>query len=473
MARFHCDWWLVTLLTLSLILRILLAKQGGQLYFPDESRINAPVDAATAIRQGNVDEAVRLIFSTADHLGFKLAMTVPAWAWVKWGWSLPVLAMLGSGIFSTASIACIYALARRAGAGVEEARWAAGLMAGSTSMFYWAPHLMPYDMALCLGLACLFVSIHPAPRWYHSLLAGALGFCTFATYNGYWLIVAFALTVHVLQAWPMGKEWKAFLLRGGFGLIGLVVPFLTLIYWAAWGGFDLLNSYLNFSRTISQGDYNEGHRIIVAYLWTAENGLLLLWIACLGWFLWRSGRGGGADRNRARLWLAGLATIGLTLVLGSNVFEKFVVYGRLVRQMVPFFCLLGGWAMADFCVQGGLRDMIGRRAALLILIMGLAGFNFGRVFQQDFNFSLRANRARTAYLAQPGHTAVPADKFMLLYAGFIWPLPPHYDLPPHEVLLSWPHPLQFKPFLYEGYNRQQRAAISSTDITARLILLKN
>ncbi len=181
-ARFQWDGWFFGLVIFSLGLRILLARQGGQLYFADESRFNAPVDAMVALRNGNLDECRRLIFSTADHLGFKLVMTIPGWTYVNWGWSLPVMAMLSSGIFSAANIAWVYALARRVGAGMEEARWAALLMAGSTSMFYWARHLMPYDMALCLGLACLFVSIHPAPRWYHSLLAGALGFCTFVTY---------------------------------------------------------------------------------------------------------------------------------------------------------------------------------------------------------------------------------------------------------------------------------------------------
>jgi hypothetical protein len=108
-----------------------------------------------------------------------------------------------------------------------------------------------------------------------------------------------------------------------------------------------------------------------------------------------------------------------------------------------------------------------------MLIVGLAGFNFSRVYQLDFDFSQKAARARKAYLAQPGHADVPLNKFMLLNAGFIWPLPTHYELPPHEVLLSWPHPLQFRPFLYEGYNRKQREAIFATDITARLVLLKN
>ncbi len=113
------------------------------------------------------------------------------------------------------------------------------------------------------------------------------------------------------------------------------------------------------------------------------------------------------------------------------------------------------------------------RAAFVSLIAGVAAFNFRPVFGQDFNFSLKAMRARDAYLAQPGHANIPLTKFMLLYAGFIWPVPPQYEVPPHEVLVSHPHPLQFKPFLYEGYNRQQRKVISSTDITARLVLFKN
>jgi uncharacterized membrane protein len=332
---------------------------------------------------------------------------------------------------------------------------------------------MPYDMALCLGLGCLFVAIHPAPRWYHSLLAGALGFCAFATYNGYWLIVAFALTVHVLRAWPPTRQWKSFLLRGVLGLTGMVGLFVALDYFAAWQELDLLGSYVQFSQTIVQGDFSDGYRIIGAYLWAAENGLLLLWLACLGWFLADGWRRPGEDRNRAWLWLGGMLTICLILILGSNVFQKFVVYGRLVRQMVPFFCLLGGWVLAEICSRENGVRFRWRRPVSIVLIISLAGFNFRRVFQEEFGFYVKAVRMRDAYLAQPGHANIAVNRFVLLYADFIWPVPPKYDLPAHEVLYSRPHPLQFQPFLYEGYNRNQRNVILSTDITARLVLLKN
>jgi hypothetical protein len=39
-------------------------------------------------------------------------------------------------------------------------------------------------------------------------------------------------------------------------------------------------------------------------------------------------------------------------------------------------------------------------------------------------------------------------------------------------LLSRPQALQFRALLYEGFNRQQRAKILSTDITMRLVVIK-
>lgn len=42
-------------------------------------------------------------------------------------------------------------------------------------------------------------------------------------------------------------------------------------------------------------------------------------------------------------WIVG-AVVGVAglLILGSNILEKTVVYGRLARQLVPFLCLATG-----------------------------------------------------------------------------------------------------------------------------------
>ena len=66
----------------------------------------------------------------------------------------------------------------------------------------------------------------------------------------------------------------------------------------------------------------------------------------------------------------------LLLVLGSVVFHTFVVYGRSMRPMIPFICLLAA---------GGLISMRPRWRTGLLVIVGLqALWHFSAFLQQRF-----------------------------------------------------------------------------------------
>ena len=56
-----------------------------------------------------------------------------------------------------------------------------------------------------------------------------------------------------------------------WALGGLVGPYFLLLYVALWTlDVYLLQSYLTFSGSINQGDFNDGHRVIAEYFWHAE-----------------------------------------------------------------------------------------------------------------------------------------------------------------------------------------------------------
>jgi hypothetical protein len=53
-----------------------------------------------------------------------------------------------------------------------------------------------------------------------------------------------------------------------------------------------------------------------------------------------------------------------------------------------------------------------------------------------------------------------------------YPSPPAVQLPPDYALLAAaPHPLQFLPYQYEGYDPSQREVLRSSDIRMRLLLV--
>ncbi|MSU69174.1 MAG: hypothetical protein EXS39_00040 [Opitutaceae bacterium] len=473
LPRRRLDWVLLGLLVVSLGLRVALLRNGGPEFWGDETRYESAVDAVKALRSGDMAGAAHAIFAKADHMGFKVAMILPAWGQAGLGWSDRVVALLGSGLFSTLNIVWVYALARRVGAPVAEARWAAFLLAASASMFYWSRHLVPYDMALYWGLACLYTGLRPASRWHHSLLAGVLGFLAFVTYNGAWLLIAFALVVHVLRGWP---AWEKMLLRGGFGLLGLAGSLGLLVIGSDFAGLDLLGAYRDFAGTIKQGDFSDGGYVLGQYLWQAEHGIMVVWMGAALVFVGEAVGRREKTLGRPGLYFGGFMAIGTALILFSNVFEQFVVYGRLVRQTVPFLSLLGGWALARLVAMRWAGRWL--RPVLVACLLVLTAANFARPLAQEFPgaFHVKCDNAITAYVERLPDKAAQMRtraKFRFLYKGFIWPVPEHYDLPPHEVLLQSPHPLQYEPFLFEGFDRRQRQAIHETDISMRLILIKD
>jgi hypothetical protein len=466
------DLWLGAILFISIGIRVLIAQEGVR-FWPDENRYEVSRVAASQILENKWNAAAGNLLTKADHMGYKIMMVLPAIGQMTWGWSDGSMALLGSGLPSTLNILLVYLLARRLGGGMFEARWAALLMACSVSMTYWSRHLMPYDMALFWGLASLYIGVRRTTCWWESFLVGLLGLGSFLTYNGNWLMVAWVLVAHVLLGLP---SLLGLLIRGFFAALGFLGCFIGLALITSFYDYYLIAAYMGFSGTISQGDFSEGHLVLWSYLWAGERGLLVLFLAALAFFMAVVIRSPRHVDLRSWIWFSGLVVIAAGLVVFSNFLEKFVVYGRLVRLMIPFLALLGGWSI-NRCLPptaGSTRWM----ALFSVLVIGLASPNFVQPLRQSF--PLEFFQRCVAFIHREVEGAPDDEKYRdrlrrhrVLFATSIWPYPETPALPAHDVLLRQPHPIQFEPYLYEGYNRSQREAMMGMDISMRLIVPKN
>jgi hypothetical protein len=224
----------------------------------------------------------------------------------------------------------------------------------------------------------------------------------------------------------------------------------------------LLPQFLDFASTITHGAFSEGWSLPFAFLWHAEHFLFVFWLAAAIYALWRLWKG---ERTSLIIFgLVGIAFVYANLVLFSVVLEKFVVYGRLARQLVPFLCLLAALLIESIWVAG----TRGRRAAMLLLAVLViqAGLNFYpplvQMFPADFRQAVRPIRLTLA-----------PDEFRFLNVHFIHPftLADEPELRPHEVVLASPHPLEYLPFQYQGYTPEKRAYLRSADITMKFIVI--
>lgn len=444
---------LLLILVASFFLRVWLILAGGQLFFPDEllyERARVAVDAALS---GDI-KGFFAPLRYADKFGNTLIWLVPA-AIGKAVSQDPRLPPLLLCVFGIVNIWLLWKISLRTGAGESEALVAAFLLSVSTTLFYYSRHLLPYDLSMTFGLLALLVAIREPSKKRDSFLCGLLSSACFLIYGGYWTLSAFTLLLHTFY---LSRSPNEMVRRAVLSGTAFAAPFLIIVLPDALYGGNMFFQFISFTRTVTQGSYAEGWSLPFEYLWHAEHFLLVLWLAGLAYCLWEARK--RTLTKQAAIGIAGILFIYGTLVVLSVGFEKFVVYGRLVRQCVPFFCLMTAHWMIRLAQSGTMA----RRplAALFVLILIQAGFNFYPPLVQVFPGEFKRKADDIISLSGQG-------KYDLLYAHYIFPEPKQVSLGSHEVLLQSPHPLEFLPYQYEGYTPENRRVLRSTDISMRLI----
>jgi hypothetical protein len=452
-------WRLVAILGISMVLRVWLAVRGGEWFWPDEARYGSAQTAAHELLRGHWRGAAVELFK-ADHTLFRWFGLPPA-LFEQVAGPHPALAACYFGLFSVLAIALIWAIARRAGAGEREALWAAYLAACANTLFYYSRHYFPYDISLCAMLAGLWLGMGPW-SWRNSLICGVIVGIGFLTYNGYWLLGGCVLVLHVV----LGQGgWRLLPARAGCSAAGLILPLGVILALALALGIPLPSLLLQFAGTVLQGDFYLGHRVMVEYLWYAEGGLLVLWLAGFGFAL-MAGRG---DRPMGRLswYTGGVVMVAAGLIFFSDVVPKFMIYGRLVRTLVPFLCLGAAAGIERFLeTRGTLQPRWS--TALALLVATFAVFNFATPLFQWFPVEFQAAAAGKAAVLErlePGNYRTVNASF------FFSPQAVSEAALPAATLWRVPHPQQFLPYQYEGSTREERALFRARDISMRLVRL--
>ena len=445
---------LIGILSVCLVLRVWLAATGGQGYWPDEMRYSsASREAAWQFVNGSSRDAWIQLIGQADHLLFKIIGLPVAFVELKYGQS-GTIAASWFGLFSVLGIWLIYAISRAAGAAAREALLAAFFAAGASSLFYYCRHFFPYDTSLFFCLFALWVTLKTKNSRESAVIGLAAGM-GFLSYNGYWFLGGTVLVYHVLR----GQIWSCMIRRAILSGIGLAAPIITAILAAKLLNRDLIASFLAFSRTITQGDFGIGWSLISEYLYSSEGFVLIGWLVLIfaGLIL-------GQNLQRITLWLGFIIALYLTLILCSDVMRTFVVYGRTARILIPFLCL---------AAAAGLENLAGRWPSRLVwtivltTMLGASSANISeslrQVFPDDFIHEAKVE-AQVKRLESP-------VLFRLLNVDRLWEGHVMHETRPHSIILRRTHPLQFQPYLYEGFANSLRTRYQKEDISMQLIAI--
>ena len=449
-------YWVIGILIISILVRWILIFQGGQYYFSDEQRYQTSQVMTELLLQGKAPEAGLQLFSTPEHLGYKVIGMIPAWLERTVGSSL-VLPAIFFSLFSVLNLYVIFLLPKRAGASPREALFALMFAALSQSLFYYSRHFMPYDIAMTFGLLALYAGLVDKPGIRASVACGTLSFLCFITYNGYWTLAVLAILIHLFHKIQMVRD---ILQRGIFVGLGFSLPVVAVMVGSARFGINFVEAYGRFAGTITQGSYEEGWILPFVYFWHTEHFLFII-LLLLAFFALLTGK----SRKVVALWGGCILFIYLCLVVPSVFLHSLVVYGRLVRQIMPFLILLAasGFGLLSRELQAA-GQKIAQIALLMIFIQSVWNFSntFRVAYPRDF--------VRDAQAQYPDFTFSPKrflfgapeicedNGYAMQNAKYFLAAPETALTVPGQTLLVAPHPVNFLPYQYEGYTPEQRQA---------------
>ena len=449
--------FLFAVLAISFAVRGVLILEGGQYFWPDEHRYDRSRQAAEDLIEGKERAAVESLLDPRNPM-FRVMGVVPALIEKATFPSLKIPAFFFS-IFSVLNIWMVSRIVRSIGGREREQLLAAMLMALSTTAAYYARHILPYDTAMFFGLASLWFALKKPYQPRNALLSGFLACVTFLTYGGYWLLSGLSLVATILLS---HNRSTALILRKLFlWSFAFALPAISMLLM---GKFlvqkPLLDLYIDFAGSVTQGSFAEGWLLPFPYLWYSEHMLFIFFLASVVFTL------ANAKKNpRVQLGAIAITFIYLGLVVVSTGLQLFVVYGRLARQLMPFLVILGAVALEHLW---SISNHAKRLAVLLVV--GLAfqsAFNFGPIFGQEFPIEFRESVIN--YISN-----LSSDDYLLIYAEIIYPeldqIPITGD---YHVVHQADHPLEFRPYQYEGYTPEQRALLRQEDIDMRLIIYEN
>ena len=486
------DWRAVALVGVCIALRWWLVFAGGQYWFPDEKRFWWSGLVVYRLSQGLWKPSLEPILDWNQHPGFTCLGCVPVaihWAWAGLAGlsigEMPFEATVRFGaaflsLASVISILLIGTIVRRAGGDRAEALLAMALMAGSNTMFYYSRHTLPYDASLALALGSLMVGMRKG-GWRRLVLSGWLAGAAFFTYYGYWAVVFVISGTVIIRKVASVRE-------AGYRLLWFVIGAVTWLGMFAVGrevvfGRSFLQGVVSFAAITPPQMYAEGWSAPWTYLWYAEHGLLIFWLAALVWILWAA-RTGRPMAAYGLTWIAMVGTLYVLLILSSVVLHRFVVYGRTARQLVPFLCLIGAFT------AGRLWDMARTVAGKRILQMGMillilqAAWNFRVPLQQWFPCDVKRLVA-AEYGAFSEATTIDCPKmedefaplgvagqptrYVLLNAQYLARIHGAKTPPTGVIVFRFAHPMQFAPYQYEEFTPSERDLLRATDISMRLV----
>lgn len=347
---------LFALICLSVLLKIIILGNG--LYtFPDEYRYIASQDAFEAIRHGDWQKAIKLMYTVDGRPALVLLGLIPATAqiitanffmipyncqaidYILYGYNLFIFLFI---------LRLLYVIGFKTGIQKEQSLLAVLIYACGVNAWLYIRHAFPYDTALLIVLFTISYLIKNADRLQkrHALFTGFLLALSFALYPGFYLLIAAVSLVFAWIAFSRQAFLKLSATAGTSGLLVLVVfEMLAKVV-----GTSYLQEAKHLSGTIIFGDFADTIFFPIKYLWKADYaiGIIVFIGSFIALFQFVKSVSNRSWKNQLQQNFPVLFSVSAMLALFAFMVQgpivgKMVFYGRTFHQFYPFMVLLFCW----------------------------------------------------------------------------------------------------------------------------------
>jgi hypothetical protein len=468
MGKTHEFWPVASILLVSCLLRVALIFRGGQNYFPDEIRYENSVAVAGFILQGRLTDALSTLTAGVEHVGFRMIAVIPA-LFGHWIDETPRIPALFFASFSVLNLSLIWLLARYLSQSPFVGIHALGMAASCQSLLYFSRHLLPYDVSMFFALATMALGLIRSATPHTLLVGGMFASLCFITYNGYWPLAGFGM---IFLFWSRTKNISRVVRDVCLVFVGFLLPLYAFAAASAAVGNGILTSYKDFAGSVNQGDFSEGWAIPFEYLWQTER-LIFPIVIVLGVYFSLL-----ALRTKSDYVLpsaAGIIFVYLCLLIPSVVLRQFVVYGRLVRQIIPFLILLAAGGMVELRNRGEFGRVIYSALVMTILLQSAWSYRsaWSIEFPREFIYEAGIQFPEIRFSPKRMNTGAPSacrsNDYLIENVKYIFPLPESVPDIEGNLLKSAPHPINYYPYQYEGFSLNERTVFRSHVVTMKII----
>ena len=357
-------------------------------------------------------------------------------------------------------------------------------------------HTLPYDCSLLIMsyalLQVLKTTIYNTFSIKKMLLLGFIAFFGYVVYPGY--VLLFGLVFIMLMINKLSKNNLLSRIKyGTFYVAGSIICLLLFEIIARIGNTSYIQDSITLSKTITQGNFEEGFNFLFKYLYYVEsvNGIiiiigLVIFTVTLLYRLFSKKE----ITHIHRLFIV-TATLFLLYASAGYFFHKMIWYGRLLHQFFFVLAFVTSYGFGYLALHIKYKKpLLGCAAGIVVTVFTINLIEFkSYAYPQDVawevvNHNPNHNLEEACeypplvnmllYAQEKNNSETKSQRLVIVNGCFYYPLNNdklyHEYIPETgmELIINKPYFHNFKGYLFEGCNKEERAMYKKLNLAVKV-----